>query len=296
MEEKLAEGTYRHTRRIGWEDFVEAVVKPKNKGHGEKIRQVLEDFGRMFDKPHPRDVRKWMVRKYDEYLAAPKPEGRGNKPDTRCSKRACLRLAFGQAVDDEFASVNAAAKWRMPAKRKRKKRILKPEEETKLLASTEKLYGTRLALYVRFSLATWGRFSEVTGLLWDDVDFDDRSVYFRSTKSREERFVPIEDDALLTDLHKLKAKTLRDGGPFTVFVDKSNLDKKWQRVLADGRIAHLTRHDLRRTGITRALLANVPPVTVQKLAGHRSIKTTMDYYLEVEKEDLREGMRRASAG
>ncbi len=50
----------------------------------------------------------------------------------------------------------------------------------------------------------------------------------------------------------------------------------------------MTCHDLRRTGITRALLGGMVPAAVQKLAGHKSIATTMKYYVQVEQADLRE--------
>ena len=46
---------------------------------------------------------------------------------------------------------------------------------------------------------------------------------------------------------------------------------------------------------TPALPANVPPVIVKKLAGHVDLVTTMRYYVRVEKEDLRAGIRKAVA-
>jgi len=62
----------------------------------------------------------------------------------------------------------------------------------------------------------------------------------------------------------------------------------------DAGIPHFTYHDLRRTGITRALLAGVPPITVQRLAGHREITTTMRHYAQVNNQDLRDGVERAA--
>ena len=149
---------------------------------------------------------------------------------------------------------------------------------------------------MQFTLATWGRLSEVTGLLWEDVEFDDACVYFRSTKSHEDRFIPIDPKSGLLDvLRRLQVQTLQEGGPFRTYADRSNLNKKWKAVIKAAGIPPITVHDLRRTGITRALLASVPLVTVQKLAGHRDIKTTQKYYAEVGKEDLRAGIARVTA-
>lgn len=53
-------------------------------------------------------------------------------------------------------------------------------------------------------------------------------------------------------------------------------------------------HDLRRTFVTRLIRANVPLPTVQKLAGHRDIKTTLKFYNWVSMDDRREAV--ATAG
>ena len=66
-------------------------------------------------------------------------------------------------------------------------------------------------------------------------------------------------------------------------------------IVKDADIPYITYHDLHRTGITRALLAGVPPITVQRLAGHRNIVTTMMYYVQVNKQDLLDGVEKARA-
>ena len=43
------------------------------------------------------------------------------------------------------------------------------------------------------------------------------------------------------------------------------------------------------------MLAGVPPITVQKLAGHRNIATTMRYYAQVNNQDLRDGVEKVRA-
>ena len=100
---------------------------------------------------------------------------------------------------------------------------------------------------------------------------------------------------MLDDLRRLQAKTMIDGGPFIAYANRSMMAKKWTLIVADAKIPHLTRHDLRRTGITRALLGGMPPAAVQKLAGHVSINTTMEYYVEVSKADLREAVAKLAA-
>ena len=79
------------------------------------------------------------------------------------------------------------------------------------------------------------------------------------------------------------------------YADGSSTAKKRNRILKAAEIQPITVHDLRRTGITRALLASVPPITVQKLAGHKDIKTTMEYYAQVNFDDLRAGVEKQRA-
>jgi len=124
--------------------------------------------------------------------------------------------------------------------------------------------------------------TRITGLLREDVRFDDKAVVFRDTKSHQDRSVPIaESSGLLNNLRRLQAATILDGGPFVASANHCNTARKRAVILNDALIPNITIHDLRRTGITRALLAGVPHIRIQKLAGHRNITTTMRYYAEV---------------
>lgn len=56
----------------------------------------------------------------------------------------------------------------------------------------------------------------------------------------------------------------------------------------------LTPHTLRRTYITTLFRAGIDIPTLTKIAGHRSVQTTMDHYLEVHAEDVAGAVGRAS--
>ncbi len=61
----------------------------------------------------------------------------------------------------------------------------------------------------------------------------------------------------------------------------------------------ITIHDLRRTYITQLIRGGASLPTVQQLAGHATVTTTVEFYNEVNDSDLREAVakkRRASAG
>ena len=120
--------------------------------------------------------------------------------------------------------------------------------------------------------------------------FLDRRLFTRQDGAQLVSF-----ELAIDDLRKLQMQTLQDGGPFVAYADASSTSKKRNRILKVAGIPPITIHDLRRTGITRALLAGVPPITVQKLAGHQDIKTTMQYYAQVNFDDLRAGVEKQRA-
>ena len=296
LEGQLQGGTFQDVRRIAWPDFIaEHVRLIQGSVHAQETERVLIDFGNVCNVTEPRHVRFTAIESYVQHL-----RGRGNAVASVNKALRYLRLSLNKAVQRGYVAKNPMSGWVWEKERKRQLRILTSAEEPILLASAEKLYGFKMRTFVRFLLESWARLSEATGLAWDDVDFGKSSVVFRDTKSHEDRYVPIaQNSGLLDDLRKLQAQTLRDGGPFATHGDRSNLSKKWKRVIEDAGIPPITIHDLRRTGISRALLGSMPSVVVQRLAGHKSITTTMRHYAEVSKRDLRDAVtkyRKVTAG
>ena len=98
---------------------------------------------------------------------------------------------------------------------------------------------------------------------------------------------------LIDDLQALKSETTKGDviqlvgsrGPFASLRD--NLSRTWGRIIRKTKVLGLSIHDLRRTYITRQIQAGVPLPTVQRLAGHADIKTTLAYYNLVSEDDLK---------
>lgn len=301
LEDELRSGTHVDLKNIDWPTFIDEVTALMDGVHRAQCRHTLDEFGRVAHVTSPRTVRQSTIKTYVEYLRAlgrgdGREKERKNGTATINKKLTHLRLSFNTGIRLEYLAKNPLSGWNWAKVKKRTLRILSHDEELKILASAEKLYGFGMRMLLVFALETWGRMSEITGLLWEDVRFEDKSVLFRDTKSHEDRFVPIaESSSLLADLRRLQASTLQDGGPFVAYANPSTTTDKRLAIVKDAEIPYVTYHDLRRTGITRALLAGVPPITVQRLAGHRNIETTMRYYAQVDTQDLRDGVERARA-
>lgn len=300
MRVRVDDGSFVDVHRITWknflEDFTDGMVKSES--HRAGVRQTLEEFGTFANVPSPDAVQPASIRNYVQWLI-----GKGNAAPTINRKLRNLRLSLRAAVDYRYVTRCPVLKshWvKETPKDDEDRRILQPEEEPKLLASADKLYGPLMRGFIEFALDTWGRFSEITKLRWADIEVDEEpGVLFRATKSHENRYVPIRQDSPVVDtLRRLRLRFESAGraGPFAVYADKSNFHKRWGKIIEDAGIEALAPHDLRRTGITRALLDNVPITVVTDLAGHKNITTTMRYYKGIKRRDLRAAIERRKIG
>ncbi len=88
------------------------------------------------------------------------------------------------------------------------------------------------------------------------------------------------------DMRELIFVNWRTGMP----AKNSSYDTHLYKLCDEAGINRFCMHALRHTYATRAIERGVPPKTLQKLLGHASIKTTMDRYVHVTDESLREGV------
>lgn len=178
-----------------------------------------------------------------------------------------------------------------PAVEKPPPRIVSDHEEARLLDTADKLYGLPMRTFVFIAVNTGGRRAELLGLPWSRVslDGDEPEIHFAGTKSHRDRLIPLTPE-LVKVLLRLKAVTLVQGGPFIGL--RNNLSRRWGRIRKQAKATDVTICDLRRTYVARLIRAGVPLPTVQELAGHRDIKTTVEYYDWVSKADKRAAMEK----
>ena len=168
-------------------------------------------------------------------------------------------------------------------------RVLSDQEETSLLDATKEPYGHRRRALIVVALRAGGRRSELLTLGWQDIHLggDDPYVVFTQTKGHRDRRVPISPD-VVSALRRLQAATIVAGGPFIGM--GNNLGRSWGRIRKRAKVTDVSIDDLRRTFVTRLIRAGVSLPTVQKLAGHADIKTTLRYYHSTDDADLCAGI------
>lgn len=135
---------------------------------------------------------------------------------------------------------------------------------------------------VATALLTGMRRSELFNLEWSDIDFRNRAITVNNkedwhTKNYEPRTIPMNDflyGILIKLPHHISSSYVffkPDGSRFR------DIGARFKRVLKRAGLPDIRFHDLRHTFASHLVMAGVDLPTVQKLLGHRDIKTTMRY-------------------
>jgi integrase len=172
--------------------------------------------------------------------------------------------------------------------------LSREDEELRLFAALRADFHAM----VRFALITGVRLANVIELTWRQVDWQAGAMVFRVKSKKpggELHYVPITP-AVATILsqergrhstrvftyvcarnrHDPKRNTLQKKGgryPFT----HDGWRQEWKRALTEAGIEDFRFHDSRHTAATRAQRAVGNVKTVQRMLGHKDIKTTLRY-------------------
>ncbi len=145
--------------------------------------------------------------------------------------------------------------------------------------------------YLIFILLTGLRQSEAAGLLWRDVDFNNKMFTVRNTKNHTDHTLPLTD--ILTTL--LNKRRLNSNSDF-VFPGNNTLKalvnpyKQIKLVREDSGI-YFTMHDLRRTFATVADGLDIQHHIIKRLMNHANNDVTIKHYVQPSIERLREPMK-----
>ena len=185
-----------------------------------------------------------------------------------------LRRCFNLAIQWNLAQNNPVKGIEFFKVPKTRIRFLTVEEISRILQSCEGYIKD----IVLTALHTGGRKSEILGLKWDNIDFDNRLVVFERTKNDDVRQIPMTDA-----LYRMfTAKKVTESNNEYVFVGKDGkpfgtVNKAFKNVLKTAGIESFRFHDMRHTYASQLVMAGVDILTVKELLGHRDLKTTLIY-------------------
>lgn len=181
--------------------------------------------------------------------------------------------------------VNPLNNVRKPKPGKARSRRLEGDEEDRLLTQCRKSNNPLLTALVTIAIETGLRLSELLGLTWENVDLKQRTVKLSSTKNGDERTIPLSLKAAST--FEVIPRHLKIKRVFYSWGQRSDAIKgSWVRACDRAGIVNLHFHDLRHECASR-LAPHMPPQTLAKVMGWRTIQMAMRYYNPNSEELLR---------
>ena len=219
-----------------------------------------------------------------------------------------LNLALKKAYRLRLIRENIVDCIEIPRYKKFKNNIYNKEDMIKLLQTSK---GTELELPIHLASGLGLRISEILGLTWDNVDFNENTITISKitvrnngkvilkdpkTESSERTIsAPVELMTLLKDYkknmieRKLKGEIRNEMN--LIFFDKNELpiaqdvlSKKFNRFLKENNLEHIRFHDLRHSHVTLLINSKVPIRVISERVGHSNINTTLNIYAHALKE------------
>ena len=212
-----------------------------------------------------------------------------------------LNLALKRAYRLKLIKENVVQFVEVPKNKKYKNEIYNAEDMKKLL---EKSRETSLELPIILVSGLGLRISEILGLTWNNIDFNDFTITIDKITVRDKGQVilkepktessirtisaPKEIILMLKQLKKdrLAAKLRGEKSHRElIFYDKNLnpiaqdvLSKKFRYFLQENNLKHIRFHDLRHSHVTMLIDAKVPIKVISERVGHSNVNTTLNIY------------------
>ena len=185
---------------------------------------------------------------------------------------------------------SSAVEWKILQEIPKMRHLKLPEPPFRYLTEQEAktlIDGLKGLLHemVLTALRTGMRYSELTALMWEDVDWENKLITVRrsqvegvigSTKNNRIRRIPMTDDVINLFIQKRQKSGLvfEENDHHVVYeVSRRRLRGSCENL----GITIITWHDLRHTFASHLVAKGAPLPAVQKLLGHSDIKMTMRY-------------------
>ena len=179
----------------------------------------------------------------------------------------------------------------------RRERLVRGDELPAFYAAVEVLPNQIARDYLKLLLFTGLRRNEAAGLRWDNVDFAARLIRLPASRTKAKRRLDLPMSDIVRDLLVARRAQGNDGG--WVFPADSKSGHIEEPKFALAQIAEITgiavsAHDLRRTFITVAELADISPMALKALVNHALGGDVTAGYVQITTERLREPAQRVA--
>ena len=232
---------------------------------------ALKTFSKFIGDPDIHDITSPTIEDYMHHRL----KVAGVSPATVSIELRILKTLFNQAIKWMITEVNPVKGITLPKQEPVRVRYLLIDEVDKLLAVITDLRIHKLALVY---LNTGARRSELLPPLftWKNVDFKKKMLHV-SGKGNMKRYIPM-NDTVYTILKSLKGKSVEV--PFNFRPD--TITHKFREYYIKAGIENANVHSLRKTfGSLLIQSGKTDLYTISKLLGHRGLKTTERYYVDL---------------
>ncbi|QXJ30170.1 Site-specific tyrosine recombinase [Saccharolobus shibatae B12] len=229
---------------------------------------AVKDFLDFINKD-PRKVTSEDLNRWISNLLNREGKVKGDEVEKRRAKSVTIRY-YIIAVRRFLKWLNVSVKPPIPKIRRKEVKALDESQVQKILNACKR---TKDKLIIRLLLDTGLRANELLSVLVKDVDLENNMIRVRNTKNGEERVVFFTDETKQLLRKYMKGKKL-DEKLFDITYDA--LYRKLKRLGKKVEI-DLRPHILRHTFATLSLKRGINVITLQKLLGHKDIKTTQIY-------------------
>jgi integrase len=233
-----------------------------------RVKEMKEFFrGKLISSITAQDVEKYKAKRVEDSVQLTTV----NKCLQILSRMFNLAISWGYLTNNPAKGVK-----KFPEEPFRRKRVLNREEEKMLFTA---IIPKHLRSMVQIFLNTGLRRKELFQLRWENIDFKNRQLFIKDTKTSRSRYIPMNE----TVYNELKALQQNGRNQGLVFVNPKtgrafvDIRRAFYGACHRAGIKNLLLMDLRRTFATRLLEAGVDIITVQHLLGHTSVTTTQIY-------------------
>ena len=208
-----------------------------------------------------------------------------------------LRTIIQYAYDNDIIDKNPCEKVKLGLKKQNDSSIhyYNIDEYNHLLEELQKENIDR-RLAVEIAIKTGLRRSEIFGLKWSDIDFENSYMSVNKTRQKTQNRMfematktyssirQISIPSSLLELLKEYYKDHKDNEYILESIDYDNLTAWFRRWQEKHGLPRIKFHDLRHTHATLLLSQGVDIKTIQKRLGHSDISTTLNVYAHSVKE------------
>lgn len=233
---------------------------------------------------HMKTIRSWFDDRAAEQITPQEIERKlgdlaetGRKPATLNRYRALISLVYSHAARNGKVSLNPVRQVTRRKENNVRVRFLEYEEEEAIRAKIRELCPEREPEF-DLALHTGMRRGEQYRLRWQDADLRRGIITIQRSKHGGSRHIPINSTARAS-LTKLREQCDGIGYICPGFEGPRNRDRRrwFEEVVSEAQVRNFRWHDLRHTFCSRLAMDGVPLCTIQALAGHKRIETTLRY-------------------